>query len=319
MDIDKEDYYSIGSPEDVVISNSSYKYINPDEGGSFKKFETFLKEGSDIKSPSLENGKLLHLMCENKGIIHEADTLKPSGYMGAIADLVIERSLIKKGTYDESLLLQAARDLSAYNNMKDETLKEKIEKEAGDYILEKLNNIDKIFLTKPQYKTVTSCFESLNSNSEIQDVILKKGKTEVPIIWKEGSITKKALLDKIIVNGAKVTIVDYKTTSKPVSQFVTYNVLDVGSPNLDYKKIAGSFFHYRYYRQMAHYIRAVRSIFTHKVNVEILIPVVETVEPYENTLLRLEEDDLVIRAGNTEIDFLDEYVLKYINNYNTKF
>jgi len=71
----EKDYYGV-----PAISNSGMKHINPDEGGTPLRYHkaVVLRETEEKESPSLENGKLVHLYVEDPGsfIVSDVDNLR---------------------------------------------------------------------------------------------------------------------------------------------------------------------------------------------------------------------------------------------------
>jgi hypothetical protein len=83
----KKDYYSVGSREDIVVSNSSLSYLQPEQGGSIQKFLSFFDKQVEIEeNKSLENGKLVHLYAEKPQEFAVANVPRPDGMIASMAD-----------------------------------------------------------------------------------------------------------------------------------------------------------------------------------------------------------------------------------------
>jgi hypothetical protein len=77
-------YYDIGTKDNPVVSNSSLSSLNPEEGGSPRKFMSFFSEREEEKeTTALNRGKLLHNYMENKDLFAISTVEKPSGDMGS--------------------------------------------------------------------------------------------------------------------------------------------------------------------------------------------------------------------------------------------
>lgn len=110
----KKDYYSIGSREDIVISNSSLSWLNPIQGGSPQKFLSFFdKQEEKQESKSLENGKIVHLYAQTPEQFAIATINKPDGQIGAMCEEFYR--LICEPTVPEGI------DITITSNLKTET------------------------------------------------------------------------------------------------------------------------------------------------------------------------------------------------------
>jgi len=111
-------------------------------------------------------------------------------------------------------------------------------------------------LTSAQKELVQNCADSLRANKRANELLFQEGEdfgdkvyNELPIYWEEEIIVDdetvvlpcKGLLDRVkeSVSNKHVHLIDLKTTSKPVAKFNS------------------SFEYWRYYRQMAWYLRAL--------------------------------------------------------------
>ena len=89
-------YYSIKN----AYSNSSGSALNPIEGGSPKKFKSFIDNDFEQKeTASLRKGKLLHFAKLEDGRLHFSKVSKPTGKLGDVADKILELS--KRGFIKE--------------------------------------------------------------------------------------------------------------------------------------------------------------------------------------------------------------------------
>ncbi len=170
------------------------------------------------------------------------------------------------------------------------------------YLKELANSNGKIILNKATKEAVDGASTSLYTNKKIAgllhlgnnvlDVVNLTDKiySELPIYWQEKvtilgndqidvKLNCKAKPDKVIINFQEGTIklIDLKTTSYPLSLFMT------------------SFMDYRYYRQLAYYVKALsqwfRSSFPDldigKFKLSILIVAVETKGLYQSCIYEI--------------------------------
>lgn len=246
----KDPYYGI-----KAVSSSSLKYIDPKDGGSPQKFKAFL-EGtlSEERKSHLIRGTLIHMsMLEPEKFII-ADVMKPAAALGDIADTFLIQSM----ELNDENILNTIRAFNWQNNWKDETVVKKF-KESGamEYVEYMLKNMEsgKIAMDKSTGTTVDACKTSLTMNPQTNYILKDIDEdprylcfNEKEVVWEDtffgAKLRIKAKLDKLIVDleERKFTIVDVKTTGKPISLFHK------------------SFEEYRYPRQMKFYYGAAKEI-----------------------------------------------------------
>lgn len=247
-------YFEVGSREDIVISNSSLSYINPEQGGSPAKFLSFFEQNTEKKqSISLERGTLLHDWHEHQDGFIVADIEKPSEMMCGWVDRVFDMLAVSEGgiaNYSNDIV-QSVRN-GAYASTKDATkLKEKFESEGLEYLKFLFKGSGKVALTPATKIIIDNQINSLLGHKKANHMLFgqvsdtSKRIKELEIYWSvdiEGKETKfKAKLDNTIFDykNKVVYLNDLKSTGKPVSLF------------------KASFISFRYYRQIAFYINAL--------------------------------------------------------------
>ncbi len=267
-----------GFNKNSYISHSSLSAINPDDGGSPKKFLDFFYNREESKSQAMNLGKLVHKWQESPDDFIVADFNKPSD--GTI-QAVLPELIVKKIT-DKSELKLVDVGEGKFKVISEDFHKSLIE-EAGfkradalgtdalrylDYLYDSQG---KIALTRDEASNIKSMLVSIINNRRINEALfldkMYEGNhelninddfrryKELAIYWEEkiGNITiqRKALLDVFTYfpKGNQVTIIDLKTTSKGV-----YNGHSDNS-----KK--GWLETYKVYRQMAYYTEAVLNLF----------------------------------------------------------
>lgn len=81
------EYYSTGSREDIVISNSFLNALDPTMGGSPQKAISFFEKQDELaESKYIENGKIVHRYAENAEQFGISEVPRPSESMGELCD-----------------------------------------------------------------------------------------------------------------------------------------------------------------------------------------------------------------------------------------
>jgi len=230
-----------------AISNTSLGKINPEQGGSPLFFKAFMdgtfKEDS---TPSFSNGDIIH-----KGIL-EPELIavaaeKPTALLGLFIDNLVE---LEKGKplsilSDEQDLLEAKR-LTGYKIPVAQILKKLETPIAQEYLKFKKSCGDKIAITAKERILLDNCINSISHSERARDLIVakhpKNSFEELEIFWDYKGVKCKSKIDKLWVDweNRTFTLVDLKSTSKSIDGFKS------------------SFEYYRYYRQMAFYIQAIK-------------------------------------------------------------
>lgn len=269
MELVKQDYYSVGSVDDIVISNSSLGAIDPTAGGSPQKFLEFFQEDVDRKtSIQMDRGSLLHLWHEDSKRPGDekqfiiADIEKPSEMMSSwcerIYSMIASSGVSQESCADE--VIHATRQ-GAYKNIVDsKTLIAKFRKEGEAYFNHLVKADGKIAIS-PETRRILEgqtqallgheranivLFGAMPENAErfIEEEVYWSADVNVSTNPEEEKLLKvkfKAKLDNVVIRWDKKIIYlnDLKTTGKPVSLFKR------------------SFISFRYYRQLAFYSDAL--------------------------------------------------------------
>lgn len=274
--------------EQYGISNSSLKYLNPEEGGSPLRFKNFLDGKNDKwESTSLERGTLLHSWVEDpdKFIVEDID--KPSSPYDKVAEYIA--TLDQTQNLDQAII-QKFRDDNFYKAWKDETILNKFKENCTEYLAFLAKKSDKIVMTKATKEIVDSCKQSILDHNFARNLLFNIERTdpneeityedydkfnELEFYWKYNGMPLKARIDRLLVKDNQAVLVDLKTTSYAKSLFKT-----------------GSFESYRYYRQMAFYVNAIKTNMSHITDIEVYMVVVETTKYYETLVVKLSEETL---------------------------
>lgn len=273
-----EDYYKVKR-----LNNSLLSTINPEQGGSPKKYlkeKEFDREEKFDKS--LESGKIVHKYCENPAEFKVLSTDKPSDKLGIVADKAIEICKQLESPITDDILLLASRNIGWNDKWKDDAIIKNTQS-LIPYINEVLATNDLIALTTAQKSMLDNCVSSLRSHKKINEFLFVKDEfanieyfNELVIFFEIGEVECKAMIDRLIINHDTKTInlTDIKTTSKSVYQF---------RDSLD---------KYHYNRQLAFYKLAVKKHFKLDYQIDCHFAVVETIGNY-NAVLYLLENNLL--------------------------
>lgn len=328
---DDLDYFDIGSPEKIVVSSSIIGNINPEEGGSPKKFMNALEYKDEKKSKSLETGTLLHDWQERRDDFIIAEFEKPSDNIAKVIENLFykNKDYFKANGFDwitlTPELIKISAELNYGQSWKPETLIKKIEDGRGKEYLTHLINADgKTAITAATAEKLNNCIESIKNHPSANKYLNKSDfddnctlLKEVVVIWKTPidingvvvDLLNKSKLDvvKIFLKDRLVQVTDLKTTSSSVYLF--------------YK---GAYRYYRYYRQGAFYIEAVKQLLAElhpdinykEWKIEFYNVVVETVNNFECQVWKANDFDL--KQGAKEIESLRKRICTHIATSNWK-
>lgn len=272
MEVIKQDYYSVGSVDDIVISNSSLSGIDPSVGGSPQLFLDFFRDDVERKtSIQMDRGSLLHLWHEDSKKAPEdkqfivADIEKPSDMMASWCERIFSMIALSGVSHENCAdeVIHATRE-EAYKNIKDnKKLIEKFESDGRAYYNFLVEANGKIAVTAETKRILEGQTTSILGHDKANRVLFgampenAERFIEEEVYWttsvaisedKTIEVKFKAKLDNIVIRWDKKIIYlnDLKTTGKPVSLFKR------------------SFVNYRYYRQLAFYCQALNQFLIQK-------------------------------------------------------
>lgn len=290
-------YYAV-----KAISNSSLGLFNIEQGGSPRKFKRWLDgEDDKLETPSLTNGKIVHKYIEDpKAFIVEPED-KPTPAMASwVEDVYTALKEQGKKEFDKDevkLIALSLRDFIGATKDKDKLWTKFIE--DYHYLEFLLKAEGSYMLTIEESRVLEGCKAGIERNHVASDLLFNIGMfgneayNELPIYWKSDGYTFKfkALLDRVRVLHDKkvIQIVDFKTTGKPIGLFQK-----------------GSFEYYRYYRQMAFYIKAISkhflSLMEKDYEIEVYVVACETTGLYECKVFKVSNSYL--SKGFDEVTYL---------------
>lgn len=274
-------YYAV-----KAISNSSLSLFNTEQGGSPRKFKRWLDgEDDKLETPSLTNGKIVHKYIEDpKAFIVEPED-KPTPAMASwVEDVYAALKEQGKKEFDKDevkLIALSLRDSIGATKDKDKLWPMFVK--AYHYLEFLLKAEGSHMLTVDEARVLEGCKAGIERNHVASDLLFNIGMfgneahNELPIYWKSTVYTFKfkALLDRVRVLHDKkvIQLVDFKTTGKPIGLFQK-----------------GSFEYYRYYRQMAFYMKAIIEHFPelkHEYEIEVFVVACETTGLYECKVFKI--------------------------------
>lgn len=286
-----KNYYEV-----PAVSNSGMGSINPDQGGTPARYKRYIvdRKKPEDSTPSLENGKLVHLYVEDPKAFVISDVERPSGMIADWVDETFNQlpefwttEYIKDDNITlKKLALRTRGD--RYKSMIDEVKIWSKFKEGFPYLKHLFALASDQVITSSQKAIVTGCIDSLKANKAACKYLFDKGDmfgdesfNELAVYWDESVsvghdlviLNCKGLLDRVNVyhSEKRIELVDLKTTGKPIAKF------------------EGSFEYYRYYRQMAWYTRAIKEHFGEDWEIGVIMVVVETTGLYETKVFSVDK------------------------------
>jgi hypothetical protein len=274
-------YYAI-----KAISNSSLGLFNTEQGGSPRKFKRWLDgEDDKLETPSLTNGKIVHKYIEDPKAFTVEPKDKPTPAMASwVEDVYATLKEQGKKEFDKDevkLIALSLRDSIGNTKDKDKLWAKFIE--DYHYLEFLLKAEGSYMLTIEESRVLEGCKAGIERNHVASDLLFNigmlgnKAYNELPIYWKSDVYTFKfkALLDRVRVLHDKkvIQLVDFKTTGKPIGLFQK-----------------GSFEYYRYYRQMAFYMKAIIEHFPDLMRdyeIEVFVVACETTGLYECKVFKI--------------------------------
>lgn len=316
MSLTRENYFDYGRDGDeIIVSNSSLSHINPDEGGSLKRFLNYIRgDAEKEESKSLERGTILHRFMEDKDSFTILPDDRPSEdvckILLRVREDVIERGLVPSALeHHQDMIVQVARELNyGAKNWKSDTIIGKV-REKGDAYFKFLGDSDgKVMTDRKTREILQGVTDGILSDEYTTTYYVENypgTMKELPVLFHHGGFTCKALLDNVWIDfDDKIAVIrDIKSTSFPVNQYMGYRA-HVIPDKLEF--IAGGFQKYRVYRQLAFYTIALinwllqNGFAGHEFTIGHQVLACETIEPYEHKVYPVIQQ--WIAAGFTEID-----------------
>lgn len=322
MNLTRENYYDFGAgSDDIIVSNSSLAHINPDEGGSIKRFLNYIRGKTEKEeSKSLERGRILHRFLEDSETFVMSPEDSPSEDVCRILQIIrteITTAGVTPGElrHHEDLIVQVARSQKfGASNWSSDTLIKKI-RAKGDAYFDHLNSSDGKIMTDAKTRAILEAItDGLKTDDYTRENYIETPPgvmKELPILFQMYGFDCKSLLDNAFLDFDTKSgkIRDVKTTSKPVSTYVSRQILKAPESfghaptwSTDY----GPFVWYHTYRQLAFYGLALKSWLTqkgelgHKYHIDYEVLACETVEPYEHRVFKIHP--YWIKLGESEIE-----------------
>jgi hypothetical protein len=313
LNVNETDYYSLGSIDDLFISNSLLNSIDPALGGHPKKAKEFLQgEKPPLKSKFVITGNVIHSWLEDRANFAVAEIDKPAEKAGEIADKMIEIAEFFPEKDEYELFVEARKEIEYYKSRTDESVYKTWKETGSPYFQFYQVNQNKVILSKEDKQILENIQNNINTNSAVQFFLLGSGmgietKNEQVLTWtleytSGYKLKHKVKIDRTIIdhNSKTIYIVDFKTTSKNGYSYAVSN----------FPLRITEFISRKIYRQFAFYEYAItatrpKELEDYKI-VNILI-VIETTGL--NNLFCFEIDRPHIHEGQLEVTKLTNEVL----------
>lgn len=297
-----KDYKNCGrslEPTEWIFSNSSLSCIDPDLGGHPKTlYNFFAGEQKESDANYFVTGTLLHEYMENKDNFAINEVEKPSEKLGLVADKFLElinRLPLSPEPFDETtILITAIREVGWNPKWSDEAVVKNSKDIVLPYVKEVLASNGKKILTKKTAEILGKCINSIEANETITKLAFNKD-TETSFSFTEQALygtyilnlvdkfRVKGKLDRFTVDTVNkvITLIDYKTTSKPIALFNR-----------------SGFNYLKYYRQAAFYRALLAEMFPN-YKIECYIIAIETTGDFNSAVFKV--SDYWLGAGDLEI------------------
>lgn len=294
------------------VSNSMLGWLKVSPKYFIKKVNK--EEEVEEESSSMELGSMIHLALLEPDKFTVSTVDKPTGKMGAFCDAVIEGK-----SHEE------AKEISGLSYKMDTILK-KFEETGIEYVNEKLENKDKIFLDKNTKYLVDKCVESILSSKECFTLLTaEEAESEFEIYWERDGIKKKGKVDKLILTHLDQGIVfnvDVKTTSSNIYEMPIQLEEELTGDvrkdfDIPYGSYMSSFIKYGYNRQLAMYDEGIKEYIKEKYNKDVEVQhlhIVVNTRSFENMLYKF--SDYWVELGYNELKILlEKYKWHKESNY----
>lgn len=279
----RENYFDFKEHEGKpVLHSSALRFIYPGEGGSAKKYERYLAGIKEEKKPHQTMGTIFHKYLQNAKAFEVEPATLPEESIVTMTKMVFERvtnpsandelmASMPEGAWDKlkgmaldsafpllgTLIIDSAHAIDYYKGKrKDETIFNEVVEKGGNLWKSLCAGQGKHMLTGSQKEKFDGMKASLLSSPWAEQVLSRKALHEVPILWEHNGLWFKALLDWVLVDEKQgiVSLLDFKTTSKAIGNFYGSTELAIApSGSMYVSSKLGSYYIYRYYRQIAFY------------------------------------------------------------------
>lgn len=334
-ELTRENYHQVKMLGDKpLMQASTLQYAYPGQGGSVARLGAFFdaqQEGEEeTEKAHQELGSLLHLWLEDHSKFAVEENDRPDPWICEVIDTALASAL--PGRVDrmedlKPLLFPAARAIGAQPKWGEEAIVRNVAGEKGTkYFHWRIENNGKQMITASCREKLNGMQDSISRSQWGEIIISRKHPTasvlnELAIQWDLYGVPCKSLLDLTWIDykTKTVRVNDFKTTSSPIGTFLmgTHVQLNgVGQPI--FINYPGTFYRYRYYRQLAFYGKAIEwyirklrpddDIREWKIDYGIFA--VGTVPPYEVIYIGIPQP--AIYLGNQEIkEAFDHAVIPY--------
>jgi hypothetical protein len=316
----RDTYHKTTSINGIPLMNSgALKYAYPGEGGSVARLNMYL-EGREEKEEEKEHqtlGSLLHSYLEkpDKFAIEPAD--KPDPWICEIIDYCFPTLITLPGGVSSiksivDIVDDARKTLGIQPRWGAEAVAKNVFEKGSPYFTFLLQNNGKTMVSAANKDKLEGMKKGIENSRYANAILNDEGwEKEVAILWNHEGIPCKSLIDRmkktIVGKTVKVNIQEIKTTSEPVSSFMSYKSVDFIEDKPVHRHKPGPMYRYRYYRQLPFYEKAIHYDLGNQVGNPFLeyefehgFFVVGSVPPYEVAYYQVPVHALWL--GRTEIN-----------------
>lgn len=307
QNVDDADYF--GTEYQEYVSNSSLRYINPDEGGSAYLYKNRVTQQSD----SLELGSAIHKMVleGDKYILSEVD--KPNGKLGTVIDKAYFLYKLKERMGDtvtlEGLIEEAAQMADYYtgalteDRIQDAAVKGR---QYFEFLIAKGDRRDVVILTPILKARLEKATNSIKANRDILALIRPSDSIFDVKHFREDVIVGECVVDGITLklkckvdswsidfDNKVITLNDLKSTGASIQGFMgrygtVFEPTEGGDVKATDEWVPGSFQKWHYHRQMGMYAMMLKECCREEFQIEdidewefhVNMIVAETVAPF---------------------------------------
>lgn len=309
----QDDYFNIGTLDNLIMSSSAYAALDFETGGGLKKFLQFYTDSKQTFSKALEDGTVIHEYVEKESNFKIADFDLPGEKVIEWVVFIIENQL---PLTNENVLL-AKNELGIYNNYKkEEAIISAFQRERGEHLYNFITESkDYHVISASSRDILLACKESIENNklawnllfSESFDKSIERIKERV-IIFELFGLPHKSKIDTANIDhtNKKIKLVDLKTISANVYSYAPLVSLPVSSDSINYLHYNKfPFFSRKVYRQMYIYNEALKSLYP-DYDIETYIVVVRRNATFDTAVYKVPMS--VINLGYEDVSLHSEIV-----------
>jgi hypothetical protein len=337
-DLTRENYHSVtaidGKP---LISSSCLSHAYPGQGGSIIRLDAYLtaQEAAEEEEEKAhqELGSLLHVYLENSTKFAIEPEVKPEPWICSVIRIAAEKASqavpggVQRMEDLKPFLYPAAQENNIQSRYGEPAIIKHVADDRGAAYFHFLKENSGKYMLEAAQKEKFDGMHAAIAASPWAEVILQRKHpqaqvlSELPILWEYRGIQCKSLIDLPWIDwkNKKIRVNDFKTTSSPVGVFVHSTIILLDQDGRPYAiKHPGSFYRYRYYRQLAFYELAMKWYVSKLSNTDIRewqfthgLFVVGSKAPHEVRYIEVTSQDIYLGMQEINTSFNDVVIPYY--------